>query len=70
VLGTRERPSPFHPCRGPKSRPTFCDGPGLAPPTAGPVGGNLGVQECRARPGQPSVTNPSSVTNRRSEFIV
>jgi hypothetical protein len=32
VLGTRERPCPFHPCRGPKSRPAFCDGPGPAPP--------------------------------------
>jgi hypothetical protein len=31
VLGTRERPCPFHPCRGPESRPAFCDGPSPAP---------------------------------------
>jgi hypothetical protein len=63
VLGTRERPCPFHPCRGPKSRPAFCDGPASAPPTTSPVGGNPGVRECRAGPGRPSVTDSSSVTN-------
>ncbi len=31
VLGTRERLCPFHPCRGPESRPAFCDGPDPAP---------------------------------------
>jgi len=35
VLGTKERPCPFHPCRGPESQPAFCDGPGPTPPTAG-----------------------------------
>ncbi len=43
----------------------FCAGPGLAPPTAGPVGENPGVQECRAGPGRPSVTDPSSATDGR-----
>ncbi len=38
-------------------------------PMAGPVGGNPGVRECRAGPDRPSVTNPSSVTDGRSEFI-
>jgi hypothetical protein len=32
VLETRERPCPFHPCRGPESRLAFYDGPGPAPP--------------------------------------
>jgi hypothetical protein len=32
-------------------------------------GRNPGVQECRAKPSRPSVTNPSSVTDGRSEFI-
>jgi len=44
----------------------FYDGPSPAPPTAGLVGG---VQECRAGPGRPSVTDPSSVTDGCSEFI-
>jgi hypothetical protein len=39
-------------------------------PTAGPVGGNPGVWECQAGPGRPFVTDPSSVTDGRSEFIV
>jgi hypothetical protein len=65
VLGTKERSCPFHPCKGPESRSAFCDGPDPTPPTTGPVGGNSKVRECRARPGHPSVTNPSSVTDRR-----
>jgi hypothetical protein len=32
-------------------------------------GRNPGVRECRAGPGRPSVTDPSSVTDGRSEFI-
>jgi hypothetical protein len=32
VLGTRERLCPFHLCKGPKSRPTFCHEPGPTPP--------------------------------------
>jgi hypothetical protein len=39
-------------------------------PTAGPVDGNPGVRECQAGLGRPFVTDPSSVTDRRSEFIV
>jgi hypothetical protein len=45
----------------------FCDGPGPAPRMASPVGGNPGVRECRAEPGRPSVMDPSSVTDGRSE---
>ncbi len=52
-----------------RAQSTFCDGPGPAPRTAGPVGGNPGVRECRARPGRPSVMDPSSITDGRSEFI-
>jgi hypothetical protein len=54
----------------------FCDEPGPTPCTVVSVGGNPGVQgarpvfrECRAGPGRPFVTDPSSVTDRRSEFI-
>ncbi len=65
VLGTKERPCPFHPCRGSESRLAFCDRPGPTPPTVGPVGGNPGVRECRAGPDRPSVTDPSSVTDRQ-----
>jgi len=65
VQGTKERPCPFHPCRGPESRPAFCDGPGPTPSTVGLVGGNPRVQECWAGPGRPSVTDPSSVTDRQ-----
>jgi hypothetical protein len=54
VLGTRERSCPFHPCMGPESQPAFCDGPDPTPPTAGLVGGNSEVRECRAGPGWPS----------------
>jgi len=43
----------------------FCDRPGLAPPMTGSIDENLGVRECRAGPGQPPVTNPSSITDRR-----
>jgi hypothetical protein len=70
VLGTRERPCPFHPCRGPESRPAFCDGPGPAPPTAGPVGGNPRVRECRAGPGRPSVMgfSPFILIHRQNRF--
>jgi hypothetical protein len=32
-------------------------------------GRNPGVRECRAGPGRPSVTDPSSVTDGDSEFI-
>jgi hypothetical protein len=35
----------------------------------GPVDGNPGVRECRTGPGRPSVMDPSSVTDGRSEFI-
>jgi hypothetical protein len=65
MLGTRERSCPFHPCKGPESRPAFCGGLGPAPPTAGLIGGNPGVRECRAMPGRPSVTDLSSVTDRQ-----
>jgi len=64
VLGTRERPCPFHPCRGPESWSAFCDRPGPTPPTASSVGGNPGVRECWARPSRPFVTDPSSVTDK------
>jgi hypothetical protein len=47
------------------ARFAFCDGPGPAPLMAGPVGENLGVRECLAGPGRPSVTDPSFVTNGR-----
>jgi hypothetical protein len=65
VLGTRKWSCPFHPCKGPESRLAFCDGPSPIPPTAGPVGGNPRVRECQAEPGWPSVTDPSSVTDRQ-----
>jgi hypothetical protein len=35
----------------------------------GPVDANPGVRECRARPGRPSMMDPSSVIDGRSEFI-
>jgi len=45
------------------ARSAFCDGPGPTPPTTNdwPAGS--------AEPGPVGLTNPSSVTDRRSEFI-
>jgi len=46
-----------------RARSAFCDGPGSAPPTAGdwPAGS--------AEPGPVGLMDPSSVTDRRSEFM-
>jgi len=38
-------------------------------PIAGPVGWNLGVWECRAEPGRPFVTDPSSVIDERNLYL-
>jgi hypothetical protein len=62
VLGTKERPCPFHPCKGPESRPAFYDGPCPVPPRRAKL---VEIWECRAGPGRPSVTDPSSVTDRQ-----
>jgi len=42
------------------------DGPGPAPPQ---WARSVEIRECRARPGRPFVTDSSSVTDRRNEFI-
>ncbi len=50
------------------ARSAFCDEPSPTPRTAGSIGGNPGVRECQAGAGRPSVMDPSSVTDERSEL--
>jgi hypothetical protein len=83
--GTRERPCPHRPCLEPENgyarstragtrkpvglRDQKASRPSMMDPARHPHGGRLTGPECRAEPGRLSVMDPSSVTDRRNEFI-